>query len=147
MAMAEWVGVPGAPGPVLWDAATAVEVVRRTLGARWRESSVVLVCDADDRLLTAVVVEGRAPPGGLERAVDVVARGAAGGGDALLVALARPGAPASPGPGDAERATACLAACRAHGLRLLDWLIVGDADHWSAAALAHPAGEEHHGHQ
>jgi DNA repair protein RadC len=123
---------PPDPAPRLRDAADVAAAVRSLLADARRERTVVLVCDAQDRLRHRVVVaEGTIDrsPVPVREVLNAVLRH---DGRAFAVAHNHPSGDPSPSLAD-RRATAALTdAARTVGLRFLDHVIVAGNSHASA---------------
>ena len=128
-------------GPVLSGPSDAAAVVRLSVAPAHHQAIVLLLCDAEHRLLLAITVEGAAVTG-VGRAVDVVLQVADSGGVAgLVVGIVRGGRGGRLTKAEESSLAGLLARCDGAGVDLLDVLVVGRRGHRSLWHLAEAPAE------
>ncbi len=136
----------GSSQPVVASPADAAAVIRLSAPPAEGSSVVVLLCDADHRLILAITVDG-ASASAVPRVVDLVLQVAEPGGVAgIVIGLVRPRLERL-NRVDAKALGGLLNRCHAGGLALLDVLLVGPRGWRSLLHLAALPGEGEDGRQ
>ncbi len=111
--------------PILAGPAHAASAIRLSAPPVEGPAVVVLLCDRDHRLLLAMTVEG-APPSGVRPTVDVVLGVAASAGvTGIVVGIVQERLGQYVPKPEAATLAGLVDRCAAHGVDLLDLLLVG----------------------
>jgi hypothetical protein len=136
----------GSSEPVLAGPDDAAAAIRLSAPPADGPSVVVLLCDADHRLILAITVDG-APATAVPRVIDLVLQVAESGGvAAVVVGIVRPRLERLSRP-EAVALGGLLFRCDAGRVQLLDVLLVGPRRWRSLLHLAAMPGEGEDGHQ
>lgn len=115
-------------------------LVNAALAGIDRERLLVLVCDAGNRLIQALVVTEGTADRLLIPVREIVALALQHGGRAFAVAHNHPSGDTTPSPADVEGTRALAAAAKTVGLRFLGHVVVADGQ-WQAVGSSGEVGE------